>query len=228
MAARGLPRAGGEGFDFSQRAGEQNLLPFTQFLTDKRKWQDASSEAALRSAGAPVSMLLNVAEGGEKMSNGDIMGGMTQMLPMSLKGPAQAYRMTTDGYIDANGNKLPMTPKATAILGQLVGLTPQAKAEYSEARGDQAAREGVLVNRAKVLRSASPTRCSPATGHGARPDPPGEVVRHSQPGLRGAAGHREHDHSQAQGAGDLAGDADADRHQSEGQGRPAAHRLRQH
>jgi hypothetical protein len=29
MAARGLPRAGGEGFDFSQRAGEQNLLPFT-------------------------------------------------------------------------------------------------------------------------------------------------------------------------------------------------------
>ena len=152
MVARGLPRAGGEGFDFSQRAGEQNLLPFTQFLTDKRKWKDASSEAALRSMGAPTSMLLSIAEGGEKMSNGDVMGGMTAMLPMSLKGPAKAYQMYEDGYKDANGNTLPMSPKASAILGQLIGLTPQARAEYSEARGDQAAREGVLVNRAKVLR----------------------------------------------------------------------------
>jgi hypothetical protein len=150
IVSRGAPR--GAGFDLSQRAGEQNLLPFSQFLTDKRKWREASSEAALRSMGAPVSMVLNIMEGGEKIGNGDLIGGMTSALPMSMKGPAQAYRMSDEGYVDSLGNTLPMTPGASAILAQAVGFTPQAKAEYSEARGDQGARKGVLIKRAKVLR----------------------------------------------------------------------------
>lgn len=153
MAARGLPRAGGYGFDLSARAGEQNLLPFSQFLTDKRKWREASSELALRSSGAPVSMVLNIVEGGDMISDGDVLNGLIKMMPMSLKGPTTAYRMTAEGYIDTKGNKLPMTPGASAVLSQLIGLTPQAKAQYSEALGDQAALESVLVARAKVLRT---------------------------------------------------------------------------
>ena len=150
VIARGAPRAAG--FDLSQRTGEQALLPFSQFLTDKRQWREASTELALRSAGAPVNMIVNIMQGGEKIGNGDVLGGLATMLPLSLKGPAQAYRMTTDGYVDANGNTLPMSPKASAVLAQLIGLTPQAKAEYSEARADQAGRESILVGRAKVLR----------------------------------------------------------------------------
>lgn len=152
MAARGITRAGDQGFDLSQRAGEQNLLPFSQFLTDKRKWKEAASESALRSMGAPVSMVINILEGGTKIGDGDVIGGLVSMMPMALKGPAQSYRMTEKGYVDNQGNKLPMTPKASAYLMQLVGLTPQAKAQYSEERGDQAALKAVLMQRAKLLR----------------------------------------------------------------------------
>jgi hypothetical protein len=151
VVARGAPRAAG--FDLSQRAGEQSLMPFTQFLTDKRQWREASTEMALRSYGAPVSMLLNILQGGEKIGSGDVIGGLTTAAPMALKGPLQSYRMTTDGYVDAQGNKLPMTPRSTAILTQLIGLTPQAKAEYTEARSDQQARKTVLVERSKTLRN---------------------------------------------------------------------------
>jgi hypothetical protein len=151
IISRGAPRAAG--FDLSQRTGEQDLLPFSQWLTDKRKFKDASSEAALRSLGAPVSMASNVYEGFGKISDGNVMDGLVSMMPAAFRGPAKAFQMYEDGYRDANGNTLPMTPKSSAMLVQLIGLTPQAKAEYSEARGDQAAREGVLVNRAKVLRS---------------------------------------------------------------------------
>jgi hypothetical protein len=151
VISRGAPRAAG--FDLSQRTGEQDLLPFSQWLTDKRKYKDASSEAALRSLGAPVSMAGSIYEGFGKISDGNVMDGLVSMMPAAFRGPTKAFQMYEDGYKDANGNTLPMTPKSSAMLVQLIGLTPQAKAEYSEARGDQAAREGVLVNRAKVLRS---------------------------------------------------------------------------
>jgi hypothetical protein len=110
-----------------------------------------------------------------------------------------------------------------------VGLTPQAKAEYSEARGDQAAREGVLVNRAKVLRSGIADAVISGDQDTAR-----DLIRQAKsfdeanpafavlPDIENAID------AQAQGAGDLAGDADADRHQSEGQGGRRADRLRQH
>lgn len=152
MVARGVPRAGMEGFDLSQRAGEQNLLPFSRWLTDKRKWRDASSEAALRSLGAPVSMVSNIAEGFEKISDGDYLAGAQALVPIAIKGPIAAYQMSAEGYTDAQGNKLPLTPKSHAYLLQLLGLTPAVKAEYSEERGDQLARRTVLNQRAKVLR----------------------------------------------------------------------------
>jgi tetratricopeptide (TPR) repeat protein len=153
MISRGIPRGGGYGIDLSQRVGEQNLLPFSQWLSDKREFKDASSEAALRSLGAPVSMVSSLFTGFEKMGNGDFLGGAAEMLPTSIKGPTKAYQMSDKGYVDTLGNKLPMTPKAGAFLAQLLGFSPAEKAEYSEARGDQRARDVVLKKRANVLRN---------------------------------------------------------------------------
>jgi hypothetical protein len=96
VVARGAPRAAG--FDLSQRAGEQSLMPFSQFLTDKRQWREASTEMALRSYGAPVSMLLNILQGGEKIGSGDVIGGLTAAAPMALKGPLQSY-LDDDGRL---------------------------------------------------------------------------------------------------------------------------------
>lgn len=151
VVARGLPRA--VGFDISARAGEQGLLPFTDLLTDRRPWKDALADSAGRSGGAALSMATNIITGGGKIADGDLIGGMKDMMPVALKGPSEVYRMSNEGYVDTKGNKLPMTPGASAILWQLLGFTPSQKAEYSEARGDQAARKGEIGRAAGVLRN---------------------------------------------------------------------------
>ena len=151
VVSRGVPRA--LGFDISARAGEADLLPFSQLLGDRRSWRESIQDTLGRSIGASPNMLLNVAEGGEKFSQGDVLGGMKSMLPVAFKGPVEAYRMTTDGYVDARGTKLPMTPGAAGIMWQLLGFSPSEKAEYGEARADQQARRGEIVRQAAVLRS---------------------------------------------------------------------------
>lgn len=150
VVSRGLPRA--LGFDISARAGEQNLLPFSEFLADRRPWKESLENYVGRGMGATPSMISNIITGGGKLADGDLLGGMKDMLPVGLKGPLEAYRMTSEGYIDTRGNKLPMTPGASAMLWQLLGFSPAEKAEYSEARGDQASRRGEISRRATLLR----------------------------------------------------------------------------
>ena len=151
VLARGLPRA--LGFDLSARAGEQNLLPFSELLADRRSWKEAMANSAQRGMGAAPSMVMSVLDGGNQIADGDVLGGLKAMLPVAYKSPLEAYRMTTDGYIDSKGNRLPLSPGAGAILWQLMGFTPAEKAEYSEARVDQMARRGELTRRAGQLRN---------------------------------------------------------------------------
>lgn len=150
VVSRGLPRA--FGFDISARAGEQNLLPFSEFLADRRPWKEALGSMLESKIGAVPSMVSNIVTGGAKIADGDVLGGMKDMLPVAFKGPIETYRMTTDGYVDTKGNKMPMTPGASAYLWQLLGFSPAERAEYSEARGDQQARRGEITRRAEVLR----------------------------------------------------------------------------
>lgn len=151
VVARGAPRA--LGFDISQRVGESDLLPFSQLLGDRRSWRESIQSTLGRSTGAAPDMLLNVADAGTAFSNGDVLGGMKSLLPVAFKGPTEAYRMSSEGYVDSKGNKLPMTPTAADILYQLLGFTPADKAEYSEARGDQQSRRVALNQEAAGLRT---------------------------------------------------------------------------
>jgi hypothetical protein len=203
VISRGLPRA--LGFDISARVGEQDLLPFSRLISDKRSWRESVEGYFGRAIGASPSMLLNVAEGGEMLAQGDIVGGAKAMLPVALKGPVEAYRMTTDGYVDTKGNKLPMSPGAAAILWQLVGFSPAEKAEYSEARGDQMARRGQVTRRAGQLRNAILDAAMSGNG-----DAAAEAVRKAQefdadnpafaviPSLSGAMAQRMQRRAQAQ------------------------------
>lgn len=151
VISRGAPRA--LGFDISTRVGESDLLPFSQLLGDRRSWRESIQSTLGRSAGAGPDMFINLADAGTAFGNGDVLGGMKAMLPIGFKGPTEAYRMSTEGYVDSKGNKLPMTPGASAILYQLLGFTPAEKAEYSEARGDQQSRRVGLNATAGALRS---------------------------------------------------------------------------
>jgi hypothetical protein len=150
VLSRGVPRLAG--IDISTRAGEQDLLPFSRLLTDKRKFADASKDWALQAMGSPVGMLSSIIQGGGMIGSGDLLGGMKQMMPVAIKGPVEAYRMTTEGYVDASGNRLPMSPGASEVLAQAIGFTPAKKAEYNEARSTQANYKAQLSQQASALR----------------------------------------------------------------------------
>jgi hypothetical protein len=150
VISRGGPRA--LGFDMSQRAGEQDMIPFSRFLTDRRNWKDKLDNQLGQSLGPSGSVLSNVVEGAGRVLDGD-MGGLAQALPTFLRNPVQIYQMTQKGYQDSHGNVLPMTPRASAYLSQAIGFTPAQKAEYSEARNEQLTRKGLIVRRASVLRN---------------------------------------------------------------------------
>jgi hypothetical protein len=146
------------GFDISQRIGEQDILPMSKFLADRRAFKDKAKDLAFQTWGAPTSAVAGVLQGGDQMMDGDVLGGMTKMLPNALAAPVKSYKLVEDGYVDAAGKKLPMQPGARDILVQLLGFNPSLKAEYSEARGDtRCARASSCV---RQLRCAirSPTR----------------------------------------------------------------------
>lgn len=150
VLARGAPRA--LGFDISSRTGEQSLLPGTDLLTDRRSWKEAIANSTGRSIGAVPSMGIGMLDGAIAIGDGDVLGGMKAMLPVAFKSGVETYRMYADGYVDTKGNKLPLTPAASAYLWQLLGFNPAAKAEYSEARQSQSERRGELGRAAGLLR----------------------------------------------------------------------------
>lgn len=141
------------GVDISERAGEGNLLPFSKFLADKRAMEDKLKDLTLASWGAPTSMIANMLKGYEKLSQGDLLGGMQEAVPLALKGPIKAYEMSEKGYTDKAGNVLPMTPGAYDILLQTIGLNPGEKADYQQAKFAQSQRSGVLGREATQIRT---------------------------------------------------------------------------
>jgi hypothetical protein len=150
ILAKGAFRAAG--IDIANRAGEQDILPFSRWLTDRRSWEDATKDWAVQMLGSPISMVSNIVAGGVALAEGDVMGGLDKMLPTAIKGPERAFRMTTEGYVDASGNVLPMSAGATDILAQALGFTPSELAEYTEARRTQTSRKGEVSQQASLLR----------------------------------------------------------------------------
>ena len=142
--ARGIPHA--LGADMSDRLGEANLIPFSsefaEFLTDQRKTGDIAKDLALKSYGAPISMLTSMADGLEKIRMGNALGGMAEMLPSVMKNPIKAYQMSKYGYTDARGNPLPIAkPDGAAEVLQAMGFLPSAKALYNEQEDVKSERE---------------------------------------------------------------------------------------
>jgi hypothetical protein len=152
VLAKGAPRA--VGFDMSNRIGEGDLLPLTQFLTSRQKWSDTVDQWQGDVVGAPISMIADQAKGLDQIHNGNVLGGMATMLPTAIRNPIKAYQMSTKGYIDGQGVPLPMaTPGAGAILAQLLGVTPQQKAEYTDEQMIQNDTHASLTLKANTLKA---------------------------------------------------------------------------
>lgn len=150
IIARGAPRY--FGFDISRRVGEQDILPFSRLIADRRAWDDALKDWAVDSLGSPFSMMASIAKGGSEIARGNLLDGMKEAMPVALKGPIEAYRMSERGYVDRSGTALPMEVGARDILTQALGFSTAEKAEYSEAKMAQTVRKGLLVREAANLR----------------------------------------------------------------------------
>jgi hypothetical protein len=150
--SRGAPRA--FGIDISQRAGEQDLLPFSKVLADRREWNDATRDWARDLLGSPFSMGLSILKGFEKIMKGDVMGGMAEAVPNAIKGPIKAYQYTDKGYVDGKGNKLPLEPGAGNVLAQALGFQPANLAEYREAKQTLDTRKGLANREAQTIRKS--------------------------------------------------------------------------
>ena len=150
VLSRGLPRA--LGIDIAGRIGEQNLVPFTELLTDRRRWDEALKDWAWRMDGAPLSMVAGVLAGMGEVANGNVLQGMKMMMPTALKGPFEAGRMLDQGYVDRYGKVLPMTPSARDIFVQALGFQPAQKGEYYEKQQAESTRKIVLDRQASGIR----------------------------------------------------------------------------
>ena len=140
--------------DISTRIGQQDLIPFSRFLEDRREMKEAVPDLARRLLGAPFGLGENLVRGGEALMDGDIMEGMIRMLPNGFAGPAKAIRLSEKGFVNADGQELPISdPGAHEVLGQFFGFNPARNAEYSSARGAQAVRRSLLMRDARVLRN---------------------------------------------------------------------------
>jgi hypothetical protein len=148
---KGLSR--GIGVDVSQRLGEADIVPFSRFIADRRNVKDSLSDLESRSWGAPTSMIAAYAEGISKISQGDVLGGLTAALPLGLSNPIKAYRMEQGQFVDAKGNVLPIEPSTRDVIVQALGFNPAQKADYSDRLGAEKTSAMLLNQQAASLRS---------------------------------------------------------------------------
>jgi hypothetical protein len=150
VMARGLPRA--VGFDISQRIGAADILPFSQLIADRRRFDEAFGAMAERTWGSAPQMLSDMIVGGNQIADGNVFEGLRMALPLGLRNPLNAVKLGTDGFTDSRNNILPMDPTTSDIVFQLVGLSPAQRAEYSEANFAQSVRRGVVTRTASAIR----------------------------------------------------------------------------
>jgi hypothetical protein len=130
VIAKGLPR--GAGVDLS-KVGDQNLIPGTGFMTDKRKWEDASKDWFKSMAGAGGNEIGNLVLAARDMMNGDYLRGAMKALPEGFKGLSEGYYYSKNGYVDKDGTPLPIaSPKALDIILLTLGYDPANLARYQE------------------------------------------------------------------------------------------------
>lgn len=152
VLSRGLPRA--VGFDISGRVGAADIIPFSRLIADRREWDDALKDVAFDTFGSSLSMVSGMLNGATSIMRGNVLQGMQQALPLGLRNPVSAFRMTNEGITDSRGNLLPLEPTAVDIAWQFVGLTPARRAEYSEANFAQTGRTAAVGREATRVRRA--------------------------------------------------------------------------
>lgn len=128
--AKGLPRL--LGVDLSH-IGEENIIPFSELVHDKRKFEDAKDDFLNHMAGPAIGEAGNAYLGLRDIVNGDYMLGLQRMLPGNLKDIAEASYISEHGFVNRAGQKEPITPTESRIIMKALGFKSTAEAQYDEA-----------------------------------------------------------------------------------------------
>ncbi len=131
VLAHGVPRLGG--IDLSQHLGEDRILPFTDIMTDKRKFEDAYSDWLKGMAGSSAHLGYNMVMGARDLINGDVQEGLTKFMPEMLRNLSEANLLSRYGWTDKAGFQIPGGPPTGAEVGEkALGITPSSEANYQE------------------------------------------------------------------------------------------------
>jgi hypothetical protein len=154
VISRGLPRL--LDIDMSQRAGLQELVPFTQFLNDRRKLEDALKDHAFDAFGPAFGAAAGIWTGWQDgYKQGDWPKFINDAFPAAVRGWAKAYRQSKYGYeTEGGGNTIPIAaPSAWNLLAQGAGFTSSERAEQSEVAFAYKTNQQLLERRHAAIRN---------------------------------------------------------------------------
>jgi hypothetical protein len=153
--AHGVPRLAG--VDLA-RSGLQDLLPFSRFFADRRKWQDKIDDLAVNNMG-PAFGVLGLAGRALDSDNAGLPSAkiVEALAPNAIKGMVKAYEAVGDeGFArDARGNKIPVQLNSWDETQMALGFTPAKLAQQRESQYIQNTEEQLLGRRATALRTAA-------------------------------------------------------------------------
>jgi GGDEF domain-containing protein len=145
------------GADVAQKLGQDSVLPFTQLasqlLDSRQALKDRINSGMLQFAGPVVNAGAGIAEGVNKIADGNVMKGMEQMFPSALRGVTKAVDVANNGFTDSKGNQLPLEATTWDAIIQAAGFTPTKLTTQREAQQGVKAIENALRLRASVLES---------------------------------------------------------------------------
>jgi Large polyvalent protein associated domain 39 len=132
VMARGLPHLAG--IDIHQRVGLSNLLEAPEMKSfDKKGVGDVLMQAMTGAAGEDAATMVG---GVHKMLNGDLAGGLKDLVPRVLRDPMKAMSLNDKGVTDSTGKTI-MKPEQLSgadIAAQAAGFQPSRVTEFREGR----------------------------------------------------------------------------------------------
>jgi len=137
--------------------GLENLLPGSEFLADRRSFQDRIESQSQQLLGPAVNAAIDVGTAFHKISQGYVVKGIESLLPPALKSPFKAAELAgvvgPGGYTDTKGNRYPMQqqPNAWNILAQAVGFRSADLASHSELQQDLSTNKQLRAERRGVI-----------------------------------------------------------------------------
>jgi hypothetical protein len=147
VMARGLSRL--TPFDLSGRVALNKLiLPDVQEGLEGKEWAESAMTAAL---GPVAGIGVNVARGMQKITEGDYLRGMEDMMPTALRGPLKAFRYANEGAVDKSGVVITDEVSAASVLGQASGFSPSQVRRDTERRSAIYGHDRALTERRSVL-----------------------------------------------------------------------------